>query len=201
MKKIPIINQIIKDKRKEKKITQEEFTKIINKSIATVKRYDTGDIIPENTLILICKKLGLNLYELLKAQIYQNENEYDTFVDTPFEEGGFYYELIKKIEYGEYYENINEESKKIELLYSILYDSFYHDTDKLFIEKEFKTFIDSFQEITVKNKYLTEKNIKKDVIVDILDVEEWNELLDEIKRYFNLLLIDIRKKKLYKNNL
>lgn len=201
MKKIPIINQIIKDKRKEKKITQEEFTKIINKSIATVKRYDTGDIIPENTLILICKKLGLNLYELLKAQIYQNENEYDTFVDTPFEEGGFYYELIKKIEYGESYENINEESKKIELLYSILYDSFYHDTDKLFIEKEFKTFIDSFQEITVKNKYLTEKNIKKDVIVDILDVEEWNELLDEIKRYFNLLLIDIRKKKLYKNNL
>ena len=50
MNKIPIINQIIKDKRKEKKITQSEFSKIINKSLATVKRYDTGDIIPENTL-------------------------------------------------------------------------------------------------------------------------------------------------------
>lgn len=198
MKKIPIINQIIKDKRKEKKITQEEFTKIINKSIATVKRYDAGDMIPENTLILICKKLGLNLYDLLKAQIYQNENEDDTFVDTPFEETGFYYELIKKIELGEYCENINEESKKIELLYSILYNSFYHDTDKLFEEKEFRTSIDDFQEITVRNKYLTENNIKKDVIVDILDVEEWNELLNEIQRYFNLLLIDLRKKKLYK---
>ena len=41
---MPAINDIIKNKRKQLKITQEEFTKIINKSIATVRRYDTGDL-------------------------------------------------------------------------------------------------------------------------------------------------------------
>lgn len=79
MKKIPIINQAIKDRRKELKITQEDFTKIINKSIATVRRYDTGDIIPENTLILICDKLGIYFYDLLIIQKTSNEKDNYTY--------------------------------------------------------------------------------------------------------------------------
>ena len=72
MKKIPVINQIIKDKRKEMKITQQDFTKLINKAISTIRRYDTGDIIPENTLILICDKLGLYIQDLLQEQKREN---------------------------------------------------------------------------------------------------------------------------------
>lgn len=86
MKKIPIINQIIKNKRKELKITQEDFTKIINKAISTVRRYDTGDIISENTLILICSALDLNIIDLVSAQ--EEENKHDNT--------NYYGELIEK---------------------------------------------------------------------------------------------------------
>lgn len=194
---MPVINQIIKDKRKEKKITQLEFSKLINKSLGTVKRYDTGDLIPENTLILICNKFGLNLYELIQAQILQNESDID-LTGTPFEETGFYYELTKKYEFGENSEDFKEDTKKIELLYSLFYNSFYHDTDKIFTEKDFKAFVDSYGTIIIKNKTLVDNDIKKDVVVDNLDIDEWNFLFDDMQRYFNLILFELRKKKLYK---
>lgn len=202
MNKIPIINQIIKAKRKEKKITQLDFSKMINKSLGTVKRYDTGDLIPENTLILICNKFGLNLYELIEAQIIENDSDID-LTGTPFEETGFYYDLIKKYELGIYElkennEDFKEDVKKIELLYSLFYNSFYHDTDKIFTEKEFKGFVDSCGTIAIKNKTLVENDIKKDVVVDNLDIEEWNFLFNDMERYFNLILFELRKKKLYK---
>lgn len=86
MSKIPIINQIIKDKRKKIKLTQNDFANLINKSPTSVKRYDTGDIIPLNTLILICNKLGLDIIELFSTQLQQNLNE----------STNFYTEIIKK---------------------------------------------------------------------------------------------------------
>ena len=46
MNKIPIINQIIKDKRKKLKLNQSDFSNLINKSLGTVKRYDTGGYYP-----------------------------------------------------------------------------------------------------------------------------------------------------------
>ena len=52
MNKIPIINQYIKDKRKSLKLNQSDFANLINKSKLTVARYDIGDIIPQNTLLL-----------------------------------------------------------------------------------------------------------------------------------------------------
>lgn len=86
MSKIPIINQIIKDKRKKIKLTQNDFANLINKSPTSVKRYDTGDIIPLNTLIIISNKLGLDLVELVSSQLQEN-----TINGTDY-----YTEIIKK---------------------------------------------------------------------------------------------------------
>ena len=196
MNKIPIINQIIKDKRKSKKINQSDFAKLINKSTGTVKRYDTGDLIPENTLILICDKLGLHLPTLIIKQIEENENT--DFDGTPFEENGFYYELIKKYEHSSFfYDNeFKELSEKIKKLYSLLYDTFYHDDDMNFINDNFIVKCDDYETI-IENQIQNGEKIKN-VIVDTLDDDELTSLFTDIKEFFNLKLIALRKYKLYK---
>lgn len=196
MNKIPVINQIIKDKRKSKKINQSDFAKLINKSTGTVKRYDTGDLIPENTLILICDKLGLHLPTLIIKQIEENENT--DFDGTPFEENGFYYELIKKYErsYLLYDNEFDELPEKIKKLYSLLYDTFYHDDDMNFINNDFTVKCDAYEAI-IENEIQDGEEIKK-VIVDTLDNEEIETLYGDIKEFFNLKLISLRKYKLYK---
>lgn len=79
-KDIPLINQIIKDKRKELRLTQSDFAKLINKSKVTVARYDTGDIIPENTLIICCEVLGISKNEIgLKGTSIKNVLESKNF--------------------------------------------------------------------------------------------------------------------------
>lgn len=73
MNKIPLINQIIKDKKKELKINQSEFAKMLKKSLSTIKRYDSGSIIPLDTLIITCDILNLDITDLLKSQMIDNE--------------------------------------------------------------------------------------------------------------------------------
>lgn len=196
MNKIPVINQIIKDKRKSKKINQSDFAKLINKSTGTVKRYDTGDLIPENTLILICDKLGLNLTTLIFKQIEENQNE--DFEGTPYEENGFYYDLIKKYKHLCFFndEDGNELSENVKALYTLLYDTFYHDDDKSFIDNNFLVKYDGYEAI-VENQ-IKENEKLKSVIVDTLDDEELEELYNSMVEFFNLKLISLRKHKLYK---
>jgi transcriptional regulator with XRE-family HTH domain len=86
MKKIPIINQIIKDKKKELKINQVEFAELLQKSLSTIKKYDSGFPIPLDTLIIISNKLGLDLVELVSSQLQEN-----TINGTDY-----YTEIIKK---------------------------------------------------------------------------------------------------------
>lgn len=88
---IPIINLILKKVRKENGFNQEKTANLIFKSIATIKRYDTGDIMPESVLQQLCNLLKLDLQELLKAQEKDNQ-ENNT---------NFYSDLIEK------YKNIN----------------------------------------------------------------------------------------------
>lgn len=68
MEKIPYINDFLKNLRKQKGITQEKFATMIFKSLPTIKRYDTGAIIPEETLRRSCEVLGINFFEMLKLQ-------------------------------------------------------------------------------------------------------------------------------------
>lgn len=207
MKKIPIINQIIKDKRKEMKITQQEFTNLINKAISTVRRYDTGDIIPENILILICDKLNLNFYELLKEQI--NENKKDQSQD--------YDKLIKKYEqllsFHELKKFVNETEEKhidylkktFSFLYPILYDEFYYDLEEINLNDEngkveitkYVTEIDTHEKkILIKQIKTFENNKKKEKYIDIFPIEKYEVLLKDLKEYFNIKLAIMRKEKL-----
>ncbi len=176
MNKIPIINQIIKDKRKEKKITQAEFSKIINKSLGTVKRYDTGDLIPENTLILICDKLNIDLNKLAQEQIKENDllntNYYDDFIK----------KLIKAYETALDLKAISNKinEKKLENIYSSLISN------------------SDIYPILVKyrdNKYYV-TNTKNDDTIDILTSQETSELLKELQEYFEFKIEKRRKEKL-----
>lgn len=190
MKKIPVINQIIKDKRKEMKITQQDFTKLINKAISTIRRYDTGDIIPENTLILICDKLGLYIQDLLQEQKRENI-KYNQ---------DFYSDIIDKKLGKEQLNSTNEISENmvvyiqtyLKKIYSILYDDFYfEDLPKA---KDFKIlFWDN--KIIVKKIYMGDDNREKEKLIDILKINEAENLITDTIENFNNNLFLIRNKK------
>lgn len=198
---IPVINQIIKDKRKEKKITQEEFTKIINKSIATVRRYDTGDLISENTLILICNKLNLDLELLLEMQDKENEISGDKF----------YIDLINKSKTKADRENkislndlkINTIISHLKPIYTLL-----SNPDGI-IEVTFKNnkyYITEFPYEEERRKLLNEvihnqhfkKLINREKTLDILTQEQAKNLIKDLQEYFEFKIEKIRKEKLNK---
>lgn len=77
--KIPYINDFLKNIRKKNGITQEKFATMIFKSLPTIKRYDTGSIIPEETLRRSCEVLGLNFFEVLKLQEGEILDEFGTW--------------------------------------------------------------------------------------------------------------------------
>ena len=207
MEKIPVINQVIKDKRKELKITQEDFTKIINKGISTVRRYDTGDIIPENTLILICDKLNLNFYDLLKKQELENKRlqlkNYEKLINK--NEGNLlFYGLKEMIDE----KKEKEEEKRNNLtysfnqLYSILYDEFYWNLGKINKKESLKN-KKYFTEIDLKEEKILVKEIKtfindekEDKYIDIFSIDNYESFLKELKDYFNVKLAIMRKEKL-----
>lgn len=198
---IPVINQIIKDKRKEKKITQEEFTKIINKSIATVRRYDTGDLISENTLILICNKLNLDLELLLEMQDKENEISGDKF----------YIDLINKSKTKADRENkislndlkINTIISHLKPIYTLL-----SNPDGI-IEVTFKNnkyYITEFPYEEERRKLLNDvihnqhfkKLINREKTLDILTQEQAKNLIKDLQEYFEFKIEKIRKEKLNK---
>lgn len=207
MEKIPVINQVIKDKRKELKITQEDFTKIINKGISTVRRYDTGDIIPENTLILICDKLNLNFYDLLKKQELENKRlqlkNYEKLINK--NEGKLlFYGLKEMIDE----KKEKEEEKRNNLtysfnqLYSILYDEFYWNLGKINKKESLKN-KKYFTEIDLKEEKILVKEIKtfindekEEKYIDIFSIDNYESFLKELKDYFNVKLAIMRKEKL-----
>lgn len=220
MKKIPIINQIIKDKRKELKITQEEFKNIINKGIATIKRYDTGDIIPENTLILICDKLTLSLPNLCLKQ--QEENKKDNT--------NFYSELIKKyteLDFIVMYHEIDfftgkeddlgktktalliKYGNKLKQIYENLYLPKYHNSMVNQIKGKDLKKIEYIctQEINDPSDYQEYKNIIKEVIelkdgkkeeriLNIFNLRESIDFIENLENIFNGNILLINKKKL-----
>lgn len=162
MKKIPIINQIIKNKRKELKITQEDFTKIINKAISTVRRYDTGDIISENTLILICSALDLSIIDLVSAQ--EEENKHD---NTNY--------------YGELIEKYIKTAKRLKFGYGRATNgTIYQGTKPIFINgisvNELLKIAEDKKENKEKNQIIESNNIKNSYDIEVLKTELLNYL-------------------------
>lgn len=88
---IPFINKHLKLRRKGKGLTQEKTAELIFKSVPTIKRYDTGDIIPESVLRQFCDLLKIDFFLLLELQETENIKNSTSF----------YSELIEK------YKNVN----------------------------------------------------------------------------------------------
>lgn len=174
---IPVINQKIKEKRKELKIIQEDFTKMINKSIATVKRYDTGDIIPENTLILICDKLNLDKISLIEEQKKQNELQKTTFYNDLIIRNSAILRLKKVLEDNEL------KNKSFINQLEFIYKSFNYKT-KDFIKVEYKD----------NRFYISNKNN----ILDILTSKQAINFVEDLQEYFDFKTERLRKEKLNK---
>ena len=174
---MPVINQKIKEKRKELKIIQEDFTKMINKSIATVKRYDTGDIIPENTLILICDKLNLDMFSLIEEQKKQNELQKIIFYNDLIKKNSALLRLKKALE--------EKELKN---------KSFIRQLE--FIYKSFNYKIKDFIKVEYKNNrfYISNKND----VLDILTPKQAINFVEDLQEYFDFKTERLRKEKLNK---
>lgn len=185
MNKIPVINQIIKDKRKSKKINQSDFAKLINKSKVTVARYDTGDLIPENTLILICDKLNIDILNLLNSQYIENQKNKENHYQKLLEK--------KNIE-----KNFNEARN---LLSSILKDSGFEwkikQLEMLFnsalLYNENFSFRCEYQE----NKFYIKDEKTKEIIIT-LTTSQAEKLIKDTKDFFKYLLYQIEKENLSK---
>ena len=223
MKRIPIINQIIKDKRKELKITQEEFKNIINKGIATIKRYDTGDIIPENTLILICDKLTLSIAKLCLMQDEENKRDNTSFyqniinkyIGTEFyysdEELKFFVKYTNNIQIDKV-KKLKDLGNKLEKMYTSFYNLQFLMDNEIFLDTTKKNFKEIVFQCEQDNNNL--KNIiklvilfkdgkTKEKILDIFSIEECQEIFFFIEECFNARVLYKRKFKesiQYRNN-
>lgn len=211
-KKIPYINQVIKLGRKTEKLTQLEFSKEINKGVATIQRYEQGNIIDENTLKIICEYLMINFYQLLEEQEEEN-NENGTF---------FYKDIIDK--YKENKELKNKEIKELEKIEDIKeiieffqqnYDFFIQlekdtlkDIENIKLQKNifshniFFNIIDNTVKIYYKfifeDSEENNENEKK-IFLGTYELYELIELLKSTREFFNMKLLLLNRKKKLNN--
>lgn len=189
-KKIPIINQIIKDKRKELKITQGEFTKIINKSIATVRRYDTGDIIPNETIFLICGKLMLDILELIRKQDLENKTLNTRYYEDFIKRAGWGFLLYdkkqKKSEHGEIKHNL-------EKIFNMFFPTY---NNSIIIKEEYRD-----KSIGIKAEMHIFKIIDshENKVLFILNFEEATSLFKDMREYFEFKFERIKKERLQRD--
>lgn len=205
MKEIPTINQIIKDKRKEKKITQSTFSEFLNKSTGTIKRYDTGDIIPENVLIKCCEFLELNLFFLLEMQIKQNEE----IMKMDNTKKGFYSDLIEKYnkELKEYQNVVYKTDEQLKYygnqllkLYELFYNEYYNHKGTIHLTGEKKVLKYKIVNKTIiiiceiSKAFFKDANIKVEEI-NSFSLYEAKEFIKEIENYFNFKNDMFKRKK------
>lgn len=187
-KKLPVINEVFKEKRKNKGITQEKLASLIFKSLGTVKRYDTGDTIPEGVIIKLCEILNMDFISLLVLQDTKNK----------LSQENFYENLITK--YSKEIENFNFEyynlssdleflAKNILELYKNLYDTSLLEKNKIKIIK-YPSYKYSY-EIVEKKIIISRSGInligenKEKEILAIFNYESGKKFLEDIKLFFN----------------
>ena len=200
MNKIPIINQIIKNKRKFLKLNQSEFAELINKSLPMVKKYDTGTLIPENTLILICDKLIIDINTILKKQLEENKKYGDIF----------YCDIIKK-------RKISDIKKSIDGLKSILEKesintSFLNKNDIDTISMKLNILLSDIEKLNeellykrnlfcfVENEKIYIENYQNDEIILTLNITQAKKFLKDMNEYFDYLLFKLIKDNKKNNN-
>ena len=171
-----------------------------------------GDIIPENTLILICDRFDLNLKELLNNQkdenIKENEKFYndiilkydDTFPIPDFidNDNDIFYDLEKEF----LKENSQEMGEKLVSLYSIFYNNFYDDLSKeVFQRWDIKSKRYDFtsdlknEKIIIKEICTFESGESEEKILDIFKLNNIDSMLKSLEEFFNIKIVAMRKLK------
>ena len=192
MEKLPFINDTIKSQKQKLKLNQTEFAKLIGKSLSTVKKYDTGYPIPEETLIKICDVLKIDFLPLLYYQSLTYNEEYQNLIFKysskikDFENQKNKGELLKVAEelielyrkfYNRYYNHIGGitlDGRKKELNYKII-------NNRIFIIE------------TSTPLFFSNKDIKNQEI-NSFTLEEGKTFITEFGEYFNFKN-DMHKKK------
>ncbi len=211
-KNIPYINQVIKETRKKKGLTQVQFAKMINKSTGTVKRYDTGDIIPENTLRVICNLLNIDFIDLLEMDYILNSPKIDDYkeiiekyiiYEETEEEKKLFLEEERKIEELKENRLIEEVLYLFENYYNVY---FHYENTKdvefprrtVFVKFRYKKMKDNRVKFYYEFDDLSKYEIEfKSNTIGIFTIEEIKNLKERIEEYFNLelILLNLKKKK------
>ena len=162
MENIPYINDFLKNIRKQKGITQEKFATMLFKSLPTIKRYDTGDIIPESVLQRSCEVLNLDFLILLKGQEEESLGDFDNW-----EEIDKYNRHVAD-ERNPYKEYWNEELDFYNPPYEKILRKYENELKKISFPKS--------NEICEKNNFLESQNNK---------IYSLNSLKKELLNYIN----------------
>ena len=187
-KKLPVINEVFKEKRKNKGITQEKLASLIFKSLGTVKRYDTGDTIPEGVIIKLCEILNMDFISLLVLQETKNKLNQENFYENLITK---YSKEIEKFnsEYYNFSANLELLAKDILELYKNFYDTSLLEKNKTKIIK-YPSYKYSYE--IVENKIIISRsglnligeNKEKEVLATF-NYESGKEFIEDIKLFFN----------------
>ena len=187
-KKLPVINEVFKEKRKNKGITQEKLASLIFKSLGTVKRYDTGDTIPEGVIIKLCEILNMDFISLLVLQETKNKLNQENFYENLITK---YSKEVEKFnsEYYNFSANLELLAKDILELYKNFYDSSLLEKNKTKIIK-YPSYKYSYE--IVENKIIISRsglnligeNKEKEVLATF-NYESGKEFIEDIKLFFN----------------
>lgn len=187
-KKLPVINEVFKEKRKNKGITQEKLASLIFKSLGTVKRYDTGDTIPEGVIIKLCEILNMDFISLLVLQETKNKLNQENFYENLITK---YSEEVEKFnsEYYNFSANLELLAKDILELYKNFYDTSLLEKNKTKIIK-YPSYKYSYE--IVENKIIISRsglnligeNKEKEVLATF-NYESGKEFIEDIKLFFN----------------
>lgn len=187
-KKLPVINEVFKEKRKNKGITQEKLASLIFKSLGTVKRYDTGDTIPEGVIIKLCEILNMDFISLLVLQETKNKLNQENFYENLITK---YSKEVEKFnsEYYNFSVNLELLAKDILELYKNFYDTSLLEKNKTKIIK-YPSYKYSYE--IVENKIIISRsglnligeNKEKEVLATF-NYESGKEFIEDIKLFFN----------------
>lgn len=187
-KKLPVINEVFKEKRKNKGITQEKLASLIFKSLGTVKRYDTGDTIPEGVIIKLCEILNMDFISLLVLQETKNKLNQENFYENLITK---YSKEVEKFnsEYYNFSANLELLAKDILELYKNFYDTSLLEKNKTKIIK-YPSYKYSYE--IVENKIIISRsglnligeNKEKEVLATF-NYESGKEFIEDIKLFFN----------------
>lgn len=184
MNKLPFINDTIKSQKQKLKLNQTEFANLIGKSLSTVKKYDIGYPIPEETLIKICDVLKIDFLPLLYYQSLSQNESYQNLILK-------YSNKIKDFENKNNESELFKVAEELKKLYKNFYDKNYNnDTNIIKIdgtkkELNYKIIDNRIFIIETSIPLLRQNEDIKNQEINNFTLEEGKTFITEFKEYFN----------------